>query len=568
MASERLTEGSVLGNRYKILEIVGRGGMGTVYRARDTRLDSTVAVKEMTERELPPDERVAAVRQFEREAKLLGQLSHPNLPRVTDYFVEDDRCYLVMEYVDGETLESMLQTEPGSPLPLEQVIEWGVELADTLAYLHSQTPPIVFRDLKPANVMISSDGTVRLIDFGIARRFQAGATKDTSLYGSPGYSPPEQYGRAQTDPRSDIYAFGATLHHLLTGRDPAPTPFKFPLARSLSAAVPPALSELIDHCVRMEEDGRVQTSQELRDSMIAIRSNYAAAAHRGLSGSARPVTSPHKASAASYPAPIKAVFAIVCLLLVAGGVYVLSGKARGRDRKPETTVSAGTGIGNTKSTSDQIGAATGRIQVTSAPPGADVSVDGRSVGVTPCEVKDIAVGKHNVKLTPPTDSGLAEWSREIEVHAGEAQILDAALSTSAAASQTAAGPAVTVQSVRLTRVAAHSQGQVSGIQITVSFSISGAQGKAGAVGAVFFAADHKTPLKPAVEGTEFQTSDGQLGVATSFQAASDQADYPNMVIFIPDSALPISADQVSWRIAVFIDGKSIYESPISALQIP
>ena len=174
---------SVLGNRYKILEIVGRGGMGTVYRARDTRLDSTVAVKEMTERELPPDERVAAVRQFEREAKLLGQLSHPNLPRVTDYFVEDDRCYLVMEYVDGETLESMLQTEPGSPLPLEQVIEWGVELADTLAYLHSQTPPIVFRDLKPANVMISSDGTVRLIDFGIARRFQAGATKDTSLYG-------------------------------------------------------------------------------------------------------------------------------------------------------------------------------------------------------------------------------------------------------------------------------------------------------------------------------------------------------------------------------------------------
>src|SRR5690349_8714149 len=138
MSSQRLTEGQSLSGRYEILAVVGRGGMGTVYRARDNRLDITVAVKEMIERDVDPDERQAAVRQFEREAKLLGQLSHPNLPRVTDFFVEADHCYLIMEFVVGRTIDSLLRENPGQPLPLLDVLNWGIALADVLAYLHSQ----------------------------------------------------------------------------------------------------------------------------------------------------------------------------------------------------------------------------------------------------------------------------------------------------------------------------------------------------------------------------------------------------------------------------------------------
>src|SRR5437763_13762017 len=135
LATHRLPEGALLSGRYEIIEIVGRGGMGTVYRARDNRIDSVVAVKEMTEKDVSADERAAGIRQFEREAKLLGQLSHPHLPRVTDYFVEEDRCYLVMEFVQGVTLESRLNETDGKPLPLAEVLDCGVHLAATLVYL-------------------------------------------------------------------------------------------------------------------------------------------------------------------------------------------------------------------------------------------------------------------------------------------------------------------------------------------------------------------------------------------------------------------------------------------------
>lgn len=218
----------MLNDRYRIVRVLGRGGMGTVYLAEHIRLETVVAVKEVSGPRSNEDEYRLALQQCEQEAKFLVRLHHPNLPRVMDAFIENDRFYLVMEYIEGVTLENRMRDGGDGPLDVHEVVEWGLQIADVLAYLHSQEPPIIFRDLKPANIMVQPDGSVRLIDFGIARRFHPGASKDTALLGSVGYSPPEQFGRSQTDTRSDLYAFGATLHHLLTGRDPAAEPFKFP----------------------------------------------------------------------------------------------------------------------------------------------------------------------------------------------------------------------------------------------------------------------------------------------------------------------------------------------------
>lgn len=276
MAATPLEMGTLLNERYKIEKIIGQGGMGTVYLAHHVRLDSPMAVKELRA-EYPTDkERQAALRQFEAEARFLVRLNHPNLPKVTDAFIENDRCYMVMEYIEGVTLDNLLREAGGGPLDMLQVVEWGLQIADVLAYLHSQTPAVIFRDLKPGNIMVQPDGNVRLIDFGIARRFQPGAAKDTALFGSVGYSPPEQFGLRQTDPRADIYAFGATLHHLLTGRDPIAQPFKFPPANTLNPALPESLSRLIEACLAIDADKRPAGIHEVALNLLAIRDDLAA----------------------------------------------------------------------------------------------------------------------------------------------------------------------------------------------------------------------------------------------------------------------------------------------------
>jgi serine/threonine protein kinase len=266
-----LQNGDLLNERYKILEALGQGGMGTVYKAEHVRLHSIVAVKEIHGLGGDEAQNRLELDRCEHEARFLVRLNHPNLPKVTDAFIENDCFYLVMEYIEGVTLETRLNAAQGRPLDVLQSVEWGLQIADVLAYLHTQEPPIIFRDLKPSNVMLLPDSSIKLIDFGIARLFQPGASKDTSLLGSVGYSPPEQFGKGQTDARSDVYAFGATLHHLLTGRDPSLQPFKFPPARTFNPLVPDLLSHLLDVCLALDPSDRPETIHVVAVQLLSVR---------------------------------------------------------------------------------------------------------------------------------------------------------------------------------------------------------------------------------------------------------------------------------------------------------
>ncbi|GCE19613.1 serine/threonine protein kinase [Dictyobacter kobayashii] len=216
---------SLLKQRYRIVKEIGSGGYGKVYRAIDTEfMDRQVAIKEMIQHGLSTRELVEAAEGFKREAVLLARLTHPNLPSIYDYFSEHGNWYLVMSYIEGETLESYARYRGGS-LPIDKVIQIGIQLATVLSFLHTRRPSIIFRDLKPANVMRTPEGQIYLIDFGIARHFKHGQTKDTMVLGSPGYAAPEQYGRAQTTPQTDVYSLGVVLYQLITGIDPSISPF-------------------------------------------------------------------------------------------------------------------------------------------------------------------------------------------------------------------------------------------------------------------------------------------------------------------------------------------------------
>ena len=245
-ATGALPAQTLLQDRYVITGRLGQGGMGAVYRAADRRLSTaTWAIKEMSQAAITgPLERQQAHQAFLREAELLAGLSHPNLPRVTDHFEQDGKAYLVMELVPGETLLSYLMRN-GLPQSPARVAEWFGQLCDVLDYLHRQSPPIIFRDLKPANIMLTPGGQLKLVDFGIARLFKPGQAKDTQTFGTVGYSSPEQYGHGQTDARSDVYALGVLLHQLLTGHDPTTTPFRLPDAQRANPGLPRALADAL-----------------------------------------------------------------------------------------------------------------------------------------------------------------------------------------------------------------------------------------------------------------------------------------------------------------------------------
>ncbi len=224
-------------NRYYIIGAVGAGGFGSVYKATDTQSgDRLVAIKEVNLLGLHAHAVVEATNAFQREVSLLSQLDHPNLPHVYEHFQYPGHWYLVMDFIVGETLEEYQSKAPKRRLLLSEVFAIGLQLCTVLHYLHSQRPPIIFRDLKPANIMRTGTGQLFLIDFGIARYFKPGQAKDTVALGSPGYAPPEQYGKAQTTPCADIYSLGAVLHQLLTSSDPSEAPFRFPPLRPKSAS--------------------------------------------------------------------------------------------------------------------------------------------------------------------------------------------------------------------------------------------------------------------------------------------------------------------------------------------
>jgi serine/threonine protein kinase len=219
---------TLLRNRYFIMSKVGAGGFGSVYKARDIQSgDRLVAIKEVSLLGLYPQAMMEATTAFQREVSVLSHLDHPNLPRFYEYFQNPGQWYLVMDFVSGETLEEYQSKTPNRRLLLSEVFAIGIQLCRVLDYLHAQHPPIVFRDLKPANIMRAPTGQLYLIDFGIARYFKPGQAKDTVALGSLGYAAPEQYGKAQTTPRADIYSLGAVLHQLLTASDPSEAPFRF-----------------------------------------------------------------------------------------------------------------------------------------------------------------------------------------------------------------------------------------------------------------------------------------------------------------------------------------------------
>lgn len=268
-----LDQGTLLSQRYRIGGVLGQGGMGAVYLADAEALGSKkVAVKEMVPWGLPPGELDQAVAQFKKEAAFLAGLEHPNVVRVTDFFVEEGKHYLVMDYIQGETLQEKM-TGRGRPFHWYELCGWVESLMDVLEYLHNQSPPIIFRDLKPSNIMISSDGRLNLIDFGIARSACQGEKTTTFLRGTGtrGFSPIEQYGNQQgTDHRSDIYALGATLYYLMTATLPPDAVERVsrravvvPLSNRCPDS-PPELDSVVEKAMALAAEDRYQSICELR----------------------------------------------------------------------------------------------------------------------------------------------------------------------------------------------------------------------------------------------------------------------------------------------------------------
>lgn len=272
-STEQLKAGFTLVERYYIQGVIGIGGMSAVYRARDLHFPNVtklVAVKEMVNRALDPVVRSTIVRNFEREANLLASLDHRSIPRIYDYFTINERSYLVIEFINGYDLEALINNS-SEFLSEERVIGWAVELCDVLSYLHNHKPePIIFRDMKPSNVMINNQDHIILVDFGIAKPFQVG--QRGTMIGTEGYSPPEQY-RGEATPLADVYALGATLHHALTKRDPrleAPFSFQDRPIRQINPKVSPNLEKAINKALMYNTEDRYQTAQEFKEALLGV----------------------------------------------------------------------------------------------------------------------------------------------------------------------------------------------------------------------------------------------------------------------------------------------------------
>lgn len=252
---------------------MGVGGMGAVYRARDlnfAKMVRLVAVKEMINQARDPSIQKVIVQNFEREANILATLNHPAIPKIFDYFTQGERSYLVMEFINGKDLEVWVD-ESVDFLSEEAIIKWAIELCDVLSYLHQHEPePIIFRDMKPSNVMLDQYGQLTLVDFGIAKPFQTGQ-RGTQV-GTEGYSPPEQY-RGDATPLADIYALGATLHHLITRRDPrleAPFSFSERPVRKLNPQISMELEAVINTALQYNPEDRFSSAEAMKEALINV----------------------------------------------------------------------------------------------------------------------------------------------------------------------------------------------------------------------------------------------------------------------------------------------------------
>ncbi len=293
---------TIVGGRYRVTGPLGGGGMKLVYLAEDLRLAARqCALAEMVDSFTDPNAQKQAVAAFQREADMLAQLSNEHIPRIYDRFSEQNRHYLVMEFVEGKTLEDVIK-EAGGRLHEGSVIDIALQILDTLEYLHNLNPPVIYRDLKPSNLMLTRNGQVKLIDFGIARLFQPQST--ATMIGTQGYAPPEQY-RGRAEARSDLYALGATMHHALSGRDPAAeAPFSFPKLRSLCPGIDPSLAELIDQALEYEVVHRMADATEFKQRLLAIKAGAPLSADGQTPSGSRPSGKPQvKLSMSSGPPP-------------------------------------------------------------------------------------------------------------------------------------------------------------------------------------------------------------------------------------------------------------------------
>ncbi|MEE9216705.1 MAG: protein kinase, partial [Anaerolineales bacterium] len=307
-----LDNGSILNDRYRIEGQLGKGGMGTVYLAYDQTLDIKVALKE----NLNPDAESEA--QFKREAKLLASLRHPNLPRVTDHFILDEIQYLVMDYIEGDDLQTILTRQPPD---VAEVMRWSDDVCDALTFLHTRQPPVIHRDLKPGNLKLQPDGRVILVDFGIAKANTDDQTATGARGMTPGFSPPEQFGGSGTDPRSDQYALGATFYYLMTGKQPANSIDRMlnqgeliPL-REINPEIPEYAETAITHALALPKDDRFPDV-----------ASFKAAMHGGADLPTVRAGGMPRAVRIGAPILILAVLGIAALLFVGGGALFDGGQ--------------------------------------------------------------------------------------------------------------------------------------------------------------------------------------------------------------------------------------------------
>ncbi len=252
--------GSIIDGKYKILNKIGQGGMSVVYLAMNERANKQWAIKEVRKDGVKDYD---VVRQgLIAETDILKRLNHPHLPSIIDVIDRDDTFLIVMDYIEGKSLDHWLKKDGAQPQ--EKVVEWAKQICDVLGYLHSRKPPIIYRDLKPANVMLKPDGQIMIIDFGTAREFKETSIEDTSCLGTQGYAAPEQYGgHGQTDARTDIYTLGATMYHLLTGHNPSLPPYEMYPIRRWNPALSSGFEKIVLKCTQRNPNDRYQNCAEL-----------------------------------------------------------------------------------------------------------------------------------------------------------------------------------------------------------------------------------------------------------------------------------------------------------------
>ena len=258
--------GKTVDGKYEVLKLIGRGGFYTTYLVRNIHVNKTWAMKvcDKKNRHYSPAIRESIL----TEPYMMQKLNHPAIPSVVDIIEDEDSIYIIRDYIEGETLETIVRMYGAQPA--DKVIEWGKQMCSALGYLHSQNPPLIYRDMKPANVILKPDGAIKFIDFGIMRAYKPNQSSDTCCLGTKGYAAPEQFGGSQTDARTDIFGLGMTMFRLVTEVDPIEPPYEIKPICTINPNLPRGLEYIISKCIQLNPNERYQSCEEL----MADLNNY------------------------------------------------------------------------------------------------------------------------------------------------------------------------------------------------------------------------------------------------------------------------------------------------------